>query len=258
MTKHKITILLLIMLIAFKAKANEYDNEYSKFSIEIPNDWTISEQNDECLIFIKENKSILVQSFKADKKKYYNFKRVLDKKDSMAPKDSELISVEYPPFYNLLRNEIVTLYKTKDGSYIKQIFRMRYNTLFFIRMVNIDNSFKEEDSIIQTMNIKHTLKGNYHRMKDNLGDLLIALLTALFPFLGYLTRKSYDQYKMYRKIKLLPGYIILNITLFCMIFISLKDDLILMSIVLALAIFFWYSFFKISSFLKDIYDSMIK
>jgi hypothetical protein len=256
MTKHKYISALLLVFLSVAASAREYRDESFKYSISVPDNWK-AETADNVRYWTANDRYISVSSFRADgDDRHYGFGRQIELLDSIAPQGSELLHLQYPPVYNLLRNTIECKYRLKDGSYMKQIVCMRYKALFVVRALRVNDDFSEEDAIIRSMNIYHTLKGNFYRMLSNLGWIFGSLALTLFPLLGYRTRKGYEHYRRRGGTMKMLLYGTLSLLLFASVFVCLKDDMRLATGIFIIMAVAWGLFFTRNRVFRDFYNGV--
>jgi hypothetical protein len=256
MTKHKYIPALLFVFLSVAAAAREYRDDGFKYSITVPDNWK-AETADNVRHWTADNRYISVTSFRAaEDDRYYDFGSQLELLDEIAPQGSALLHLQYPPVYNLLRNTIECKYRLKDGSYMKQVICMRYKALFVVRAFRTNDDFSEEDAIIRSLNIYHTLKGNFYRILSNLGWILGSLVLTLFPLLGDRTRNGYEHYRGRGGITKMLLYGTLSLLLFASVFICLKDDMTLATGIFVIMAVAWLLFFFRSKVFSDFYNGV--
>jgi hypothetical protein len=256
----KLLFILTGCVICVYSYGDEYYNSDYKFSLTFSKDWVYSDDKEETkgslLVAFSTNESsiIRIDGFRTEDNKFYQFKNVRKHISKFAPDGSVLLNEKFAPFHNIIRNKIIRVYQY-GNEYIQHVFIIRNKTLFCISLLSEDKNFEAENSIVATFEYYPTIWHNLNSMRSNLGWFWGSLLLSLFPFLGFLTGKYRQQYKLggINK-KRYYRYLLLSLLLFSSVLFLVRYDYQLMIVIASIILILWLIFFFKIKFLMDFID----
>lgn len=259
--KHIITIVAIIGLCSILSplQARLYTDSLWNYSIDIPEEWTVHKRiplkDGRYSFFAKHENgaSFTIEAFSKD------FKMTMkDMEGSIRAKDSLFIDIEKPPFYNFLRRNIVCLAQKENG-YYKYNYILRKETYFVITQMSVNDNFQESDEVLSSLNLHISLKEELRILRTNLGWKWTTLFFVLFPLLAWLSRAYRQYYKDWKRG--FPQYVccmIISVLLFAVTFVTLKDNLLFASIVVAVMFLLWLAFYFRLKYIMKFYNAVFK